>query len=216
MKFLAILSAVLILHVSTPLAESGADYYPLREGYSWVYSRTTGAGKGVAPEVITRTVDAYSIGQGNGEARVRLDDGAGGVSYIWLNRETRGGTYLTAMSGGPNREQASVNLTPPVALMPRDVTGRGTIWETKIDIAPGVSVTSRSTVEATGETVRVAAGVFRNCLKVRGVTIDESGRELDVTYSWYARGVGEVLTEQTEPAGRRFRSELTGYTVKQQ
>lgn len=103
---------------------------------------------------------------------------------------------------------------PPLTILSHDAPEKGAVWELRLPVPGGTQLAGKSTVESTGETVKVPAGTFRNCLKVKSVSFDETGAEADVTYSWYAKGVGEVRTEQTAPRDRRFKSELKEYTIR--
>ena len=135
-------------------------------------------------------------------------------TYYWFKTLPKGKVIMVSLGISPNPGRMLMDFDPPLTVLPeKPVTGAA--WEHQL---PGHGDTlftaGKYRIESEGETVTVPAGTFRNCLKVKQVILDENGKEVGVLLHWYARGVGEVLSEQLEPEGRRYRSELQEYSVK--
>jgi hypothetical protein len=81
---------------------------------------------------------------------------------------------------------------------------KGTRWTTR---RGGASVIFF--IEGT-ETVKVRAGEFANCLKVREI---QAGNESSWKVDYYAPGVGKVLTTLATPSTEKRNTELISYQL---
>ncbi|MDP2984599.1 MAG: hypothetical protein Q8O92_14870 [Candidatus Latescibacter sp.] len=212
--FIPLLSLFVVLHcVPAVSAQTGADYYPLRKGDSWLY-KTTPIGKSGISSRTDKVVVWGKLFVGDKEAIVKEnEDQNGSRSYQWLQKDSEGNIVLASISTEPSRERRLVDFEPPMIIISHDAQNVGASWEIRQKTNLGELLSGTFLVESNKEKVIVPAGTFRDCLKVRQISYDENGKN-GTRYIFFAKGIGIVLTEQTEPENKRYRDELVEYTVK--
>jgi hypothetical protein len=131
-------------------------------------------------------------------------DGRPSTQFIGIDHR---GIYRWAVQSG---EGAEPRLESDSAYYLRYPLEPGTTWEEEAETAflpEPVRLTLRSRIESTGETVRVPAGDFTDCVKVRAegskrIELRESNGRfgvVSVSYqTWYAPDVGMVKSESEE------------------
>ncbi|MHB9027356.1 MAG: hypothetical protein ACYC9O_01165 [Candidatus Latescibacterota bacterium] len=139
----ALLASALSLSVSAAYPEGGTDYYPLRDGSSWVYTLTPGKGSDLGSETTTRTVDGGEASEGVRHTRVKHETGDGGVTYIWLRQDAKGDIALASLGSTPDRKQTILDFDPPITMIPRDIPGKGASWETKLPVGEDTYLISK-------------------------------------------------------------------------
>jgi len=213
---------MLLLLAGCGAAPQDDSLFPLAAGHRWAYELTTEWENNVVehePRVI-ETLGRERLE--SGEAWRRRSDS--GVDY-WLKSDAAG-IYRVATKSElqdepqPDKEPRFV-LKAPVAV--------GTSWRASTtayllqrrqefprEIRHGhPAVPMTYTIEALGEKLRLRAGAFENCVRVRGVAalrlfadpvVGWKDMPL-VTTEWYCAGVGLVKLVREEPAESTF---LTG------
>ena len=191
-----------------------ADYFPLDSGWSWQY-RVTLDIKNVGKET-TATVVANSSPLTESSQKVSPRIYQDGHRYDYVSQDN--GILLVS-------DRASGNQVRPAEagqyVLKYPLTA-GTSWPvasqtyllrrqifspTAVIMVPiTVPIEVTYTIEATDDVVRVPAGVFRNCLRVRGTAasvrdlgerIGDAEVRVDAT-EWFAPGVGLVKMVRKE------------------
>jgi len=105
----------------------------------------------------------------------------------------------------------SAAFSPPVTWIPNKALVAGTSWELYTHRFGGTLLFN---VESISETVQVPAGTFTNCLKIK-LTITGTEQEPSQTsYSYLAKGIGEVLNKGWGYWEGNSQFELTDYYVQ--
>ena len=217
LRILAVMLGLIILPGLTSCGPSDSDYFPLTPGWSWSYRVTSdirNVGKSLSHMMVVNGKPLTVDGQ---RATPRMyQDG-----HIFYYASDDDGVLLIA------DRPAWQNAAPAepdqwVLKYPLDA---GTSWAvaskthllhrqlfspTAVLSVPVVApIALTYTIEATNDTVRVAAGTYRNCLRLKGTgegVVDMGDRigEVDVTVEttqWFAPGVGLVKIERAESSG---------------
>lgn len=106
--------------------------------------------------------------------------------------------------------ESSRIFDPPLLWVPNEIVNVGYTWE--VD-SPEFGTHWEHSVESISETVQVAAGTFHDCIKVRSTATDLSGDTTEISYQYYALGVGEVLTVTVFSEDETGRFELVEFSV---
>lgn len=158
------------------------DYFPLGEGYWWLYWDSS-TGQQWAAEVWPRESFAGQLawpvdwhGAGYAEQNFYRSTVAG-LSYLGWYVEGTGTTFV---------------LDPP-ALMPNDMSELQPVTSYSTLYVNGIPVgSSNYTFEIRGEDrITVSAGTFSRCLQVR-TTIAGTAQPLHVVTTWYLKDVGPI------------------------
>lgn len=202
-----------IVFAAGVFAQSGVDYFPMSVGNYWEYTLSQKSDSLLAGPT-RREVAGF---QADGERKVfSVTNEAAGQSkaYAWFRVQPDGEVAMFSLSIGPDLGSSLMDFDPPVIILPGK-PAVGHTWEITLPNSKNENYTAGTfRIESDREPVTVPAGTFRNCLKIKQILFDESGQETGVMYHYYARSVGNVLTEQTSPENKRYRSELNKYTVK--
>lgn len=190
------------------------SYFPLSKGHHWQYTVDVVTSQG-------RSTQKYYL-RNLGEREVRgrrVWARADLQGREWYYEQNRDGVYYLGASepsgrtptGGSHRQR--IFPARPALDMEWEETTRTRLLEqaaARGGDAPrrAVEVPVSSKVIALDETVRVPAGTFRHCLKLRrtGSTFENVGKRVGAVLltvnesAWYARGVGLVRLERTEEA----------------
>jgi hypothetical protein len=216
MKMLIPLFSMYIVFLCAPTisAQTGADYYPLHKGDSWLY-QTTPVGKSEIQKRSHKVVNWGKLFIGDKEATVMENkDMNGNGTYQWIQKDSEGNIVLASISKEPRRERSLVDFDPPMIILSHDAQTVGSSWETRQKTNLGELRTNTFRVESNSESVTVPAGTFRECLKVKRIDFDQNGKIDGTSYVYFAKGIGIVLTEQTKPENKKYREELVEYLVK--
>ena len=203
-----------IVCLTSLVACSGDDnsYFPLSEGRTWHYdiSRTTMDGT-FQQKQIFHSLPGIEWQSGTAVPLVS----AGGAHYLYQENEQ--GTELVAVKARDANEYTIADEA--FRLLPDEITpgatwrqsehtqvleNTGSPWETLFRIVEPVSI--EYVVESNDASIRVAAGEFRDCIKVLGhgeANVDVGnyiGRTLITIEieNWYAKGVGLVRSTRRE------------------
>ena len=191
MRKIAILAAVLVcclLPKTSCFGATAEDYYPLKEGLTWVYSVSSDK-----PGVDKITVTSLAPREVQGKtASPRKWELPGGVKYYFIAKDGLG-VYRYAEQIGDSGEPQVIKPKVYYLKNPVDV---GTTWDTATKMGEG-DLHVNIVVESIGEKVQTPAGNFENCVKLKHVgkvKPKEGGTApLSITaYEWYAPKVGLV------------------------
>jgi hypothetical protein len=193
--------------------------FPLDEGRRWVYAVNTQYENNTTE---TETLALSALGQQSledGRAWRRRSDS--GIDY-WL-RSDETGVYRVASKSDLDDEPKP---DKPVRYVLKTPLTTGTTWQASTtayllrrrqEFPPEIrhshpAIPMTYSVDATDQVVKVPAGEFKGCLRVRGqaslrLFADPVVGWKDmplVTLEWYCPGVGLVRLERNEPANSTF------------
>ncbi|HZE12621.1 MAG TPA: hypothetical protein VE086_02595 [Chthoniobacterales bacterium] len=205
MRFAFTLSVAVLLLVQSasaakpkPKPKSTADFFPLRDGYSWTYRNTEEGG-------YTLKVLSEEPHEGGPRFTVEL---LSGVKIRKVYSKANGWVLFHGESY-PEHEGLQVTYEPPKQILP-DPPVVGQKWDWSGKDPTQVKHQEKNRVVGV-EDVTVAAGKFR---AIKVVTEIAGAATPMVRTSWYADGVGLVKT--TTAGGQiKYGSELTGYSFKE-
>lgn len=206
--FAALVCAALAVPACTRSKPGGADYFPLKPGMSWTFRFATSngtRGKMVTTNLAPRKIDGVmAVGQSN--------VGAANAFTEYYAAQRDGIRYVARQT--PKGLKSHLSDHAYVIKFP---IKPGTSWK-ELDRTMGGTVFSASTmIESVSDTVKVPAGTFRGCIRVRETGIASpvksvaalrpaavtAGREIRVEdYYWLAPGVGVVKATHRETVGK--------------
>jgi hypothetical protein len=177
---------LLILSLLTPGQgwgdELGASYFPLKEGMRWEYNVTsdqTATKKLLITNLAPREVSGVKVTPRKWES--------GGATFIELMKLDETGVYRYAEQKG---DSAPPSLITPMECHLRFPIAEGSSW--KMAAKVGNSTVNLSlTVESLSDEVKVPAGTYKDCIKIKQVGENEAGAAV-MGYEWYAPKVGVV------------------------
>ena len=187
MKTTGIVAALLLalsLFTSGPARcdELSESYYPLKEGMRWEYTVTTDHSqpqKLIITNLAPRKVNGVEVTPRKWEI--------GGRAFIELMEKTDTGIYRFA-------EQSAEN-SPPTVITPKElhlkfpITGRNS-WNMTTKVG-NTSLNVSLAIESVSDEVKVPAGTFKDCLKIRQVGENDAGVAV-LGHEWSAPKVGVV------------------------
>lgn len=185
------------------------SYFPLSEGMSWEYRTDYQVrGEPKTQRLIFSTRPPVNLDGQSYYSRVSLSG-----SRYYYQKTDEGIVHVDPVSGDrtpvlvyPIEEQQGWENTSRIRIL--EVTGAFTpTFKARVK----QPITMNYVIEATGETVTVAAGEFDHCIRVHGKGRLFAGRTLqdymgiDSIYieqtEWYAPGTGLIKTVRTEYTG---------------
>jgi len=184
-----IIAAILLFFLlpgPTCCGEPAENYYPVKEGMTWVYSITSnkpGASKITVTNLAPRELQGKTVAPRKWEVE-------GGVKYYFIAKDDTG-VYRYAEQRGDTGEPQIISPKVYYLKNPVDV---GTTWDTTTKMGQD-DLKVNITVESIREKVQVPAGSYKECVKLKheGKMEAKKGSALTLTaYEWYAPGVGLV------------------------
>jgi hypothetical protein len=210
-----LLTCGVLLMSESVIAQNAADYYyPLQVGNYWKYHVAAYGGSGYAPGTSFHRIDSLDPIAGYNywrEVGVEARDASPADTSIfmpglWIRSDAIGNIVLGAFAEGPGPIDSATIVDPPVTLFANEMLTVGYSREyTEGDVLYQDSVLSKT------ETVSVPAGVFANCLVVRGQHRDNLGSILYREYTYYAPGVGVVKRIVDLPSDNAHVGDLIQY-----
>jgi hypothetical protein len=192
MKITGIVAALLLtIFLFTPghgrSDELSESYFPLKAGMRWEYSVTSTQGqtqKLVITNLPPREVNGVKVTSRKWEL--------GGSTFFELMKQDGTGVYRYA-------EQVS-ETAPPILVTPIEYhlkfpIAQGNAWDMVTKVANS-TLTVNLTIESVSDEVRVPAGTFTDCLKIKQVGENTAGTAV-IGYEWYAPKVGIVKSMVT-------------------
>jgi len=187
MKTTGIVAALLLaVSLFTPghgrCDELSESYFPLKEGMRWEYNVTSNQGetkKLLITNLAPREVNGIKVTPRKSEL--------GGSTFIELMKKDDTGIYRYAEQKGEN---APPSLITPIECHLKFPVAQGNSW--KMATKLGNSTVNLSlTIESLSDEVRVPAGTFKDCVKIKQVGENDAGTAV-MGYEWYAPKVGVV------------------------
>ncbi len=192
MKLTGIVAALLLtIFLFTPghgrCDELSESYFPLKAGMRWEYTVTSTQGqtqKLVITNLAPREVNGVKVTPRKWEL--------GGSTFFELMKQDSSGVYRYA-------EQVS-ETAPPILVTPIEChlkfpIAQGDSWDMVTKVANS-TLSVNLTIESVSDEVRVPAGTFKDCLKIKQVGENKAGTAV-IGYEWYAPKVGIVKSMVT-------------------
>jgi len=177
-----ILAFSLMLPGSARCDELGESYYPLKEGMKWEYL-VLSSGSETKKLTITNLAPREVLGK---KVTPRQWD-LGGNIFIEFTEKDDSGIYRYAEQIGA--KGAPTLVTPKECHLRFPIT-EGNSWSMAVKVGDS-TLNVTNTIESVSEEVKVPAGAYKDCLKLKQVGGNDAGASV-LGYEWYAPKVGVV------------------------
>ena len=167
--------------------ELSESYFPLKPGMQWEYNVTSDQGQ---PKKLLITNLAPREVQGTKVTPRKWE--LGGTTFIELMKKDDSGIYRYAEQAG---EQAPPSLITPMECHLKFPVAQGNSWNMATKLGNS-TVNISLTIESVSDEVKVPAGTFKDCLKIKQVGENDAGASV-MGYEWYAPKVGIVKSMVT-------------------
>ncbi|MCX5891857.1 MAG: hypothetical protein NTW80_02610 [Deltaproteobacteria bacterium] len=164
-------------------SEPASRYYPLKPGLTWTYKLTSekiANGKIVVTNLPAKEINGVTV-------TPRKWDKGGMVSYSLMATDSMG----IYRYGEQQDEKSEPVLTQPKAYSLRDPVAVGTTWDMPSKMGAD-ELTVNLTVESITDSVKVPAGAYKDCVKIKHVGGGKGAPISIEAYEWYAPEVGLV------------------------
>jgi len=207
MKTTGILAALLLsLSLFTPghgrCDELSQSYFPLKEGLRWEYNVTSNLSdtkKLLITNLAPREVNGAKVTPRKWEL--------GGTTFIELMKQDDTGVYRYGEQQG---ETAPPSLITPMECHLKFPVTQGNSWDMTTKLGDS-SLSISLTIESVSDEVKVTAGTFKDCLKIKQVGENAAGTSI-MGYEWYAPKVGIVKSmvtiKQKSPEGTKSENRI--------
>ena len=162
--------------------ELSESYFPLKEGMRWEYNVISDQGatkKLLITNLAPREVSGTKVTPRKWEL--------GGSTFIELMKQDETGIYRYAEQKG---EQAPPSLITPMECHLKFPIAEGSSWNMAAKLGNS-TVNVSLTIESLSDEVKVPAGTFKDCVKIKQVGENDAGTSV-MGYEWYAPKVGVV------------------------
>lgn len=192
MKMLGIVTVLLlafclILPGPARCDELSESYYPLKEGMRWEYLITTSSGP--AKKLIITNLAPREVA---GKSVTPRQWDLGGQIFIEFMERDSSGVYRYAEQIG---EKGTPNLVTPKECHLKFPVSEGNSWTMATKMG-NTTLNVTNTIESVADEIKVPAGSFKDCLKIKQVGGDEAGASV-MGLEWYAPKVGVVKSMVT-------------------
>ena len=162
--------------------ELSESYFPLKEGMRWEYNV-------VSDQAATKKLLITNLAprEVKGAKVMPRKWDLGGSTFIEFMKKDETGIYRYAEQKG---EQAPPSLITPMECHLRFPIAEGTSWKMATKLGNS-TVNVSLTIESLSDAVKVPAGTFKDCVKVKQVGENDAGTFV-MGYEWYAPKVGVV------------------------
>jgi len=162
--------------------ELSESYFPLKEGMRWEYDVISDQGatkKLLITNLAPREVSGAKVTPRKWEL--------GGSTFVELMKQDETGVYRYAEQKG---EQAPPSLITPMECHLKFPIAEGSSWNMAAKLGNS-TVKVSLTIESLSDAVKVPAGTFKDCVKIKQVGENDAGTSV-MGYEWYAPKVGVV------------------------
>jgi hypothetical protein len=162
--------------------ELNEAYFPLKEGMRWEYNVISDQGatkKLLITNLAPREVNGTKVTPRKWELA--------GTTFIELMKKDETGIYRYAEQ---KSEQAPPSLITPIECYLKFPITEGNSWNMAAKLGNS-TVNLSLTIESLSDEVKVPAGTFKDCLKIKEVGQNDAGTAV-MGYEWYAPKVGVV------------------------
>lgn len=185
--------------------ELSESYFPLKEGGRWEYNVISDQGatkKLLITNLAPREVNGTKVTPRKWEL--------GGSTFIELMKQDETGTYRYAEQKG---EQAPPSLITPMECHLKFPIAEGSSWTMAAKLGNS-TVNLSLTIESLSDEVKVPAGTFKDCVKIKQVGQNDAGASV-MGYEWYAPKVGVVksLVTLKQKSKEGLKSETRTYQL---
>ena len=192
MRTTGIVAALLLaLSLLTPglgrCDELSESYFPLKPGMRWEYTVTSDQGqtqKLIITNLAQRDVNGVKVTPRKWEL--------GKSTFFELMKQDDTGIYRYAEQQG---ETAPLALVTPMECHLKFPVALDNNWTMATKVGNG-TVNVSLTIESVSDEVKVPAGTFKDCLKLKQVGENDAGTSV-MGYEWYAPKVGVVKSMVT-------------------
>jgi hypothetical protein len=192
MRTTVIVAAVLLsLALFTPghgrCDELGESYFPLKTGMRWEYNVTYNQGqphKLIITNLAPREVNGVKVTPRKWEL--------GGKTFLELMKLDDTGIYRYGEQQG---ETGPPSLVTPMEYHLKFPIAEGNRWNMTTKLGNS-TLTISLTIESVSDEIKVPAGTFKDCLKIKQVGENAAGTSV-MGYEWYAPKVGVVKSMVT-------------------
>lgn len=187
MRLLSFMAAILMsLFFIMPgpgrAGELDESYYPLKPGMRWEYNVTTGQG-GTQKLVITNLPSREIAGK---KVTPRKWEMGKAAFYQFMEKDDSG---IYRYADQASEKAAPVVITPKECHLRFPIShGNSWVMATKMD---GGTLIVNLSIESVSEVVKVPAGSYKDCLKIKQEGENAAGVSV-LGYEWYAPKVGVV------------------------
>jgi hypothetical protein len=167
--------------------ELNQSYFPLKEGRRWEYnviSDQAATQKLLITNLAPREVSGTKVTPRKWEL--------GGSTFIELMKQDETGTYRYAEQKG---DKAPPSLITPMECHLKFPVAEGSSWNMAAKLGHN-TVNISLTIESLSDEVKVPAGTFQDCVKVKQAGENDAGMSV-MGYEWYAPKVGVVKSVVT-------------------
>jgi hypothetical protein len=167
--------------------ELSESYFPLKAGMRWEYTITSTQG-----QTQKLRISNLALREVNGVKVTPRKWELGASTFFELMIQDGTGIYRYAEQVS---ETATPNLVTPIECHLKFPIAPGESWDmvTKVGNNP---LTVNLTIESVSDEVKVPAGTFKDCLKIKQVGENKAGTAV-IGYEWYAPKVGIVSSMVT-------------------
>jgi hypothetical protein len=162
--------------------ELSESYFPLKPGMRWEYTVTSDRGKTlklIITNLAPRDVNGVTVTPRRWEL--------GGSTFIELMKKDDTGIYRYAEQKGAT---GAPSLVTPMECHLKFPIALDNSWTMATKMGTGM-VNITLTIESVSDVVRVPAGTFKDCLKIKQAGKNDAGTSV-MGYEWYAPKVGVV------------------------
>jgi hypothetical protein len=177
-----LLTFSLVMPGSIRCDELGESYYPLKEGMRWEYLVILSTSE-TKKLIITNLASREVLGK---KVTPRQWD-LGGKIFIEFTEKDDSGIYRYAEQIGA--KGAPTLVTPKECHLRFPIT-EGNSWNMAVKVGNS-TLNVTNTIESVSEEVKVPAGTYKDCLKLKQVGGNDAGDSV-LGYEWYAPKVGVV------------------------
>lgn len=182
-----VLTLSLVMPGNTWCDELGESYYPLKEGMKWEYlliSSASDTKKLIITNLAPREVKGKKVTPRKWDL--------GGQIFIEFMERDDSGIYRYAEQKG---EQGTPTLVTPKECHLRFPITEGSSWNMTTKLGTS-TLNVTTTIESVSEEVKVPAGTFKDCLKLKQAGGNDAGASV-LGLEWYAPKVGIVKSMVT-------------------
>jgi hypothetical protein len=167
--------------------ELSESYFPLKEGRRWEYNVTSDQGE-TKKLLITNLAPREVLGAKVTPRKWVL----GGATVIEFMKQDDTGVYRYAEQQG---EKAAPSLVTPMECHLKFPITQGNSWNMTTKVGSN-DLKLSLTIESVSDDVKVPAGTFKDCLKIKQAGDNGAGTSV-MGYEWYAPKVGVVKSMVT-------------------
>jgi len=207
------LIAIWMLPNTMGSAQGAESYYPLKAGITWEYTVTSD--KGGNNKIIIKNLPPQKIDDKTVTPR---EWNMGGKIVTHYVVEDDSGVYKIA-DKRPDDKDLTI-IKPPVYYIKYPISEEST-WDNIVKMGDR-DIQISQTIYSVSDGVKVPAGTFKDCLKIKHVGTDISPDKNDTSLSleafeWYAPGVGcvkSMATFKKKEKNKEISTEIVTYQLE--